>query len=113
MTVDCLVCRYCDGRAGKVERWGLLRFGVLRRDCWFIYSLEQILRVRAEVSQLSRYYYGHPAQGKRKITQLHCRKLCNKFGSVLLLACGLFMKFINCLIKKRVQVWPKESEFNL
>jgi hypothetical protein len=31
--------------------------GVLRSGGTFIYSLEQILRVRAEVCQVSRYYY--------------------------------------------------------
>jgi len=58
MTVDCLRCRYCDGRQGDVQRWGLLKFGVLCRGGEFIYSLGQIGKVRAEVFQV----YPHAVQ---------------------------------------------------
>ena len=91
MTVDCLQCRYCDGRVGEVEQLELLRFGVPCRGCRFIYNLEQILRVRAEVFQVSRYYCDHPVQGKYNISRLHCRKLWNNVRSLLLLTCGLFI----------------------
>jgi hypothetical protein len=73
MTVDCLRCRYCDGRQGDVQRWGLLRFGVLRRGGEFIYSLGQIGKVRAEVFQVYRCYYLQYMQCR--VSQLHRRKL--------------------------------------
>jgi hypothetical protein len=86
------------------QKWSvrrLLRFGVLRRGCRFIYSLGQILRVGAEVFQVSRYcyvyVYAREIQGPvtlREVVQY------NNFSGLLLRTCGLFIQFINSIIKK-------------
>jgi hypothetical protein len=57
----------------ELGHWGLLSFRILRRD-GFICSLEQIMRDRAKVFQVSRYYYVRPVEGKYKILQLHSKK---------------------------------------
>jgi hypothetical protein len=61
--------------------------------------------VGVEVFQVSPYCYVMQCKGNTR-TSVTLQEVVqyNNFRGFLLLTCGLFMKLINCLIKKRVQV---------